>query len=73
MIQAMPPACRAPRPARGVLREPNGIAPLVTQGFGAQIEDRAAEVACWLGEHPTKPGEKQKALEYPTGWQQHRR
>ena len=35
----------------GVLRNPNGIALLATQGFGAAIEDRAAEVARWLSEH----------------------
>ncbi len=35
----------------GVLRDPNGIALLATQGFGAQIENRAAEVARWLSGH----------------------
>lgn len=35
----------------GVLRDPNGIALLATQGFGAQIEGRAAEVARWLSDH----------------------
>ena len=32
----------------GVLRNPNGIALLATQGFGERIENRAAEVARWL-------------------------
>ena len=35
----------------GVLREPNGIALLATQGFGPEIEGRAAEVARWLSAH----------------------
>ncbi len=39
----------------GVLRDPNGIALLATQGFGAQIEGRAAEVARWLTEHLAEP------------------
>jgi DNA mismatch repair ATPase MutS len=39
----------------GVLRDPNGIALLATQGFGARIEDRAAEVARWLSAHLTEP------------------
>lgn len=39
----------------GVLRNPNGIALLVTQGFGAQIEGRAAEVARWLSSHLAQP------------------
>jgi len=34
--------------ASGVLRNPNGIALLATQGFGERIENRAAEVARWL-------------------------
>jgi DNA mismatch repair ATPase MutS len=39
----------------GVLRDPNGIALLATQGFGARIERRAAEVARWLSEHLDEP------------------
>lgn len=39
----------------GVLREPNGIALLATQGFGARIEGRAAEVARWLSAHLAEP------------------
>jgi hypothetical protein len=39
----------------GVLRNPNGIALLATQGFGAQIEGRAAEVAEWLTGHLVEP------------------
>ena len=39
----------------GVLRNPNGIALLATQGFGARIEGRAAEVGRWLSEHLTEP------------------
>ncbi|VXC10892.1 hypothetical protein [Massilia sp. 9I] len=42
----------------GVLRDPNGIALLATQGFGAQIEDRAAEVARWLSSHLAEPPER---------------
>ncbi len=41
----------APTLKPGVLREPNGIALLATQGFGAEIEGRAAEVARWLSAH----------------------
>lgn len=41
--------------APGVLREPNGIALLATQGFGARIETRAAEVARWLSRHLAEP------------------
>jgi hypothetical protein len=41
----------------GVLRNPNGIALLATQGFGAQIEGRAAEVARWLSSHLAEPAE----------------
>ena len=41
----------APRLVPGVLRDPNGIALLATQGFGPEIEGRAAEVARWLSEH----------------------
>jgi DNA mismatch repair ATPase MutS len=41
--------------APGVLRNPNGIALLATQGFGARIERRAAEVARWLSEHLDEP------------------
>ena len=41
--------------AEGVLRNPNGIALLATQGFGAQIEGRAAEVARWLSSHLLEP------------------
>ena len=40
-----------PALAAGVLRNPNGIALLATQGFGARIEARAAEVARWLSGH----------------------
>jgi len=45
------------RPAlsAGVLRNPNGIALLATQGFGARIEGRAAEVARWLSGHLAEP------------------
>jgi len=39
----------------GVLRNPNGIALLATQGFGTQIEGRAAEVARWLSAHLNEP------------------
>lgn len=39
----------------GVLRNPNGIALLATQGFGARIEGRAAEVARWLSRHLGEP------------------
>ncbi|WP_306393140.1 MutS-related protein [Telluria beijingensis] len=39
----------------GVLRNPNGIALLATQGFGARIEGRAAEVARWLSSHLAQP------------------
>lgn len=50
--------------APGVLRNPNGIALLATQGFGARIEDRAAEVARWLSSHlaePSAPAPHQRA------------
>lgn len=47
--------------APGVLRNPNGIALLATQGFGARIEDRAAEVARWLSGHLTEPEVKPDA------------
>ncbi|BDT57133.1 hypothetical protein MasN3_06270 [Massilia varians] len=43
----------------GVLRDPNGIALLATQGFGARIEGRAAEVARWLSAHLAEPEAKQ--------------
>lgn len=43
----------------GVLRNPNGIALLATQGFGARIEGRAAEVARWLSAHLAEPEAKQ--------------
>jgi len=43
----------------GVLRNPNGIALLATQGFGERIEGRAAEVARWLSAHLAEPEEKQ--------------
>ena len=43
----------------GVLRNPNGIALLATQGFGERIEGRAAEVARWLSAHLAKSEEKQ--------------
>ncbi|WP_229455877.1 hypothetical protein [Massilia sp. KIM] len=41
------------RPAlkEGVLRNPNGIALLATQGFGPEIEEKAAQVARWLSGH----------------------
>jgi hypothetical protein len=39
----------------GVLRDPNGIALLATQGFGARIEGRAAEVARWLSAQLAQP------------------
>jgi len=45
----------APRLEPGVLREPNGIALLATQGFGPEIEGRAAEVARWLSAQLTAP------------------
>ena len=38
----------------GVLRNPNGIALLATQGFGTRIENRAAEVARWLSTQLTE-------------------
>ncbi len=41
----------APSLKPGVLREPNGIALLASQGFGAEIEGRAAEIARWLSAH----------------------
>lgn len=44
-----------PALAAGVLRNPNGIALLATQGFGARIENRAAEVARWLSGHLAEP------------------
>ena len=43
----------------GVLRNPNGIALLATQGFGALIEDRAADVAHWLSAHLAEPEARQ--------------
>ena len=43
----------------GVLGDPNGIALLATQGFGAQIEGRAAEVARWLSKHLAEPEAKE--------------
>ena len=39
----------------GVLRNPNGIALLASQGFGERIEGRAAEVARWLSSHLGAP------------------
>jgi len=45
----------APVLTPGVLRDPNGIALLATQGFGARIEGRAAEVARWLSGHLAEP------------------
>ena len=45
----------APTLKPGVLREPNGIALLATQGFGPEIEGRAAEVALWLHGHLAEP------------------
>lgn len=45
----------------GVLRNPNGIALLATQGFGARIEGRAAEVARWLSAHlDAQPDEQEQ-------------
>jgi hypothetical protein len=44
----------------GVLRNPNGIALLASQGFGAQIEGRAAEVARWLSAHLAESEAEQK-------------
>ena len=44
-----------PALAPGVLNNPNGIALLATQGFGGQIEGRAAEVARWLSSHLVAP------------------
>ena len=41
--------------APGVLRNPNGIALLASRGFGAEIENRAAEVARWLSSHLVDP------------------
>lgn len=41
--------------APGVLRNPNGIALLASQGFGPRIEERAAEVARWLSSHLVEP------------------
>jgi len=41
----------------GVLRNPNGIALLATQGFGARVEERAAEVARWLSAHLAEPAD----------------
>lgn len=41
--------------APGVLKNPNGIALLATQGFGEAIEGRAAEVASWLSSHLVEP------------------
>jgi DNA mismatch repair ATPase MutS len=40
---------------KGVLRNPNGIALLAREGFGPQIEGRAAEVARWLSGHLLEP------------------
>lgn len=48
-------ASGSPVLAPGVLRNPNGIALLATQGFGEQIEGRAAEVARWLSSHLGEP------------------
>lgn len=48
-------ASGSPVLAPGVLRNPNGIALLATQGFGAQIEGRAAEVARWLSRYLVEP------------------
>ena len=48
-------ASGSPVLAPGVLRNPNGIALLATQGFGARIENRAAEVAHWLSSHLIDP------------------
>jgi len=43
----------------GVLRNPNGIALLATQGFGERIEGRAGEVARWLSAHLAESEDKQ--------------
>jgi len=48
-------ASGSPVLAPGVLRNPNGIALLASQGFGAEIETRAAEVARWLSSHLVEP------------------
>lgn len=48
-------ASGSPVLAPGVLRNPNGIALLATQGFGERIEGRAAEVARWLSSHLVEP------------------
>lgn len=45
--------------APGVLRNPNGVALLATQGFGARIESRAAAVAHWLSSHLAVPAAKE--------------
>jgi len=47
--------------APGVLRNPNGIALLASQGFGADIENRAAEVARWLSSHLVEPAPPQSS------------
>ena len=49
------PSGGTPRLEPGVLKNPNGIALLATQGFGARIEGRAAEVARWLSSHLAEP------------------
>ncbi len=48
-------ASGSPVLAPGVLRNPNGIALLASQGVGAEIEHRAAEVAGWLSSHLVQP------------------
>ncbi|OIJ39903.1 mutS domain V family protein [Massilia timonae] len=47
--------------APGVLRNPNGIALLASQGFGPRIEERAAEVARWLSSHLVEPAPPQSS------------
>ena len=49
--------------APGVLKNPNGIALLATQGFGEAIEGRAAEVASWLSSHLVEPESSAPALQ----------
>ena len=50
---------------KGVLRNPNGIALLATQGFGTQIESRAAEVARWLSSHLSEPAQPAPMARHP--------
>jgi hypothetical protein len=43
--------------AGGVLAETNGVALLSRHGFGAQVEQRAARVARWLGQYLAEPAD----------------